>query len=126
VGSSTRLQKAGELQSPPSLIESGYRSDRAHAGNGVGNGAPAARTHATTKADPYTSLRKALSTLFAIRHKLSDKSSTVGRIHADAEVRIAISELILAEKTVKPAPAAAPAPAPARTAPFSFTTKPVQ
>jgi hypothetical protein len=95
---------------------------------GQGNTAPQARTTAISQGDPYTSLRKALSILYAIHHKLDDKSSTVGRIHADAEVRIAISELILAQKTVKPAPSAAPAPAaaPARPARFSFTTKPVQ
>jgi hypothetical protein len=93
---------------------------------GQGNGAPAARTTAISQGDPYISVRKALSALYAIHHKLDDKSSTVGRIHADAEVRIAISELILAEKTVKPAPTAAPAHAPARPAPFSFTTRPVQ
>ncbi len=85
-----------------------------------------ARTPATAKADPYTSLRKAISTLFAIDRKLRDKSSTVGRIHAEAQVRIAISELMLGQKTVSPPPAAAPAAAPTRPAPFSFTTKPVQ
>jgi hypothetical protein len=47
--------------------------------------------------------------LFSVHHKLADHASTRGRIHADAEVRIAIQELVLARKAATPA--AAPAPA---------------
>jgi hypothetical protein len=90
-----------------------------------------------TKAGPPTqadaeALHKALTALYAVHHELSAKGATKGRIHADAEVRIAIQELVAAQKLVKPAATSAPATATATaTAPAtaakptsSFTTKP--
>jgi hypothetical protein len=83
---------------------------------GKGDAAPApdhaaSAAPAVPEADSIASLRKARATLFALHHKLTDKASTRGRIHADAEVRIAIQEIDLALKSN--APAATPAPAPA-------------
>jgi hypothetical protein len=81
-----------------------------------------AKTPTTPQDASDTSLRKARTALYDAHHKLTDKSSTAGRIHADAEVRIAIDELNKALGIGTPAaaparataPAAAPAPAPAR------------
>jgi hypothetical protein len=84
------------------------------------------------QADSDANLQKALKALYAVHHDLTDKAATKGRIHADAQVRIAIDELVKVQKGIKAAaPAAAPAApaaAPAtRTAPTSsFTTKPVR
>jgi hypothetical protein len=75
----------------------------------VAAGKSLAKTATNPAADPDASLRNALSALFSVHHKLADHASTRGRIHADAEVRIAIQELVLARKAATPA--AAPAPA---------------
>jgi hypothetical protein len=71
-------------------------------------GKPPAKTATTPQDASDASLRKARTALFAVHHQLTDKASTVGRIRADAEVRIAIDELSHALKTSTPA--AAPAP----------------
>jgi len=82
-----------------------------------------------TEAD-VEALRKALTALYAVHHELSAKGATKGRIHAGAEVRIAIQELVAAQKLVKPAATTAPAtgtataPATAAKPTSSFTTKP--
>jgi hypothetical protein len=64
---------------------------------------PSSGTPTTSQADSDASISKALKALFAVHHELADKASTRGRIHADAEVRIAIQELVEAQKTAKPA-----------------------
>jgi hypothetical protein len=81
------------------------------------------KTSKTSQAASDESLRTAKTILFSVHHKLADHTSTKGHIRADAEVRIAISELVAA---LNPAPAAktktkakpkasAAAPAPAAT-----------
>ncbi len=54
-----------------------------------------------------TQIRKALTALFSVHHKLTKKTSSVGQIQADAQVRIAIDELVAARNMA--APAASPA-----------------
>jgi hypothetical protein len=51
---------------------------------------------AKTKEASDTTLRNALKILFQVHHQLSEKSATAGQLKADAEVRVAISELSLA------------------------------
>lgn len=77
--------------------------------------APVATKTATTPREASDeSLRAAKAILFKAHHKLADHAATKGQLHADADVRIAISELVEALKPPKPATAAAsPAPAPA-------------
>jgi hypothetical protein len=84
---------------------------------------PEVKAGAPTQADAEA-LHKALTALYAVHHELSAKGATKGRIHADAEVRIAIQELVAAQKLVKPAPTSAPATATAAKPTSSFTTKP--
>ena len=72
---------------------------------------PPARTATTPQAASDVSVRKALKVLYAVHHTLDDKGSTRGRIHADAQVRIAIQELVQGLKTSTPAATPAPAPA---------------
>ena len=57
-------------------------------------------------------MRKAKKVLFDVHHKLTDKASTAGRIHADADVRVAIDEVTAALKTsaATATPAATPRP----------------
>jgi hypothetical protein len=70
-----------------------------------------AKSATTPQAASDASLRKALKTLFAVHHQLTDHAATGGRIRADAEVRIAIQELSLALKPSTPATAPASAAA---------------
>jgi hypothetical protein len=64
---------------------------------------------AQADAEAHVILRKALDALFAVHHKLKDNASTRGRIHADAQVRIAIQELVDARKLTAPEAAKAAA-----------------
>jgi hypothetical protein len=86
-------------------------------------GSTAPKTGTTPPADAQAILHKAKTELFAVYHKLNDKDSTKGRIHAKAEVLVAIQELTSAEKVVHPAgaPATKPAakPATAHTSPLN-------
>jgi hypothetical protein len=71
-----------------------------------------AKTPTTPQDESDASMRKAKAALFEAHHKLTDKASTAGRIHADADVRIAIDEVTLALKTstATATPAATSAP----------------
>jgi len=79
-----------------------------------------AKTATTPQDESDASMRKAKAVLFEVWHKLTDKASTTGRIHAAADVKVAIDEVTAALKPSAPAatpaatPAAAPAAAPAR------------
>src|SRR5262249_52443346 len=66
--------------------------------------AAAGKAETTPQAASDASIRQALSSLSAVHHRLTDKTATRGHLRADAEVRIAISELGLA---LKASPAAA-------------------
>lgn len=87
-----------------------------------------AGTSANTKT-PKTSqdasdenLRKAKTLLFSVHHKLADHTATKGHLRADAQVRIAISELVAALNPPPAAKAKASAVAPA-TAPAASKTR---
>src|SRR4051794_28449840 len=66
------------------------------------SGKPPAQSATPPQDASDASLRKARTVLFAVHHKLTDKASTLGRIRADAEVRIAIDELTHALKPTPP------------------------
>jgi hypothetical protein len=69
-------------------------------------------TPAASPADSDASLRKAREALFKVHHQLEKNVASKGQIHADAQVRIAIQELVDAQKPPKPTkPAATPVPA---------------
>jgi hypothetical protein len=89
------------------------RSNAAAAAAKADTGKSPAQAPTTPQDASDASLRKARKALFDVHHKLTDKASTVGRIRADADVRIALDELTQALKTSAPAAAPAPAPAPA-------------
>ena len=109
----------GKSNGSDAKADTGKASAKADASN-----APA-KTATTPQDESDASMRKAKAALFEAHHKLTDKASTAGRIHADADadVRIAIDEVTLALKTSAPAatPAATPATAPA-SAPAAKTT----
>ena len=70
---------------------------------------PRPRRPLRTNRTPACARRKRCSS--TSHHKLTDKASTAGRIHADADVRVAIDEVTLALKNSAPAPSPAAAPA---------------
>jgi hypothetical protein len=83
------------------------KSDVAAAQNLVSK---AATTNTTPQAESDESLHKAREALYKVFRQLEKNSASKGQIHAKAQVRIAIDELVNAQKPAKPAkPAAAPA-----------------
>jgi hypothetical protein len=84
---------------------------------------PATKTATVTAtpppADAVANLQKVKEDLFAVYHKLNDKSSTRGRIHAGAQVLTAIQEVTSALNTVQPAGTPAAKPAAPRATPAS-------
>jgi hypothetical protein len=81
-------------------------------------------TPTASQADSDASLSKARAALFAVHHQLEKNVASKGQIHADAQVRIAIQELVDAQKPPKPAkPAATPAPTAAPKTAVSKTAK---
>ncbi|MDR3635627.1 MAG: hypothetical protein P4L84_17630 [Isosphaeraceae bacterium] len=89
------------------------------------SGQPAAvtRTATTPQQASDESLRKAKTALFAVHHKLTDHTASRGHLRADAEVRIAIDEIIAALKSSTATAAAAKgAPPSASTTPPTSTT----
>jgi hypothetical protein len=74
----------------------------------AGAASPATKTVATLPADSEKAkteaiLHRAKTELYALYHKMNDKDSTRGRIHAAGQVLTAIQELISAEKVLYPA-----------------------
>jgi hypothetical protein len=108
-----------DLQVPNASAKGKTGSAAEKASAGAAN--PATKTATTPPADSGAILHKAKTELYAIYHKLNDKDSTKGRIHAGAEVLIAIQELTSAEKILNPAaaPASKPASKPAPANPLS-------
>jgi hypothetical protein len=106
-----------DLQVPNASAKSKTVSAAAAPKATAGAANPATKTAATPPAESKAILDQAKAELFAIYHKLDDKDSTKGRIHAKAEVLVAIQELTSAQKLVNPTgdaaakPAAKPAPA---------------
>ncbi len=94
------------------------RSNAAVEKAAIGKAAVATKTAATPDAASDESLRKAKAILFTAHHKLVGHTATKGQIKADAQVRVAIDEIVAALKiTSSPAkPAAAPAGASTATA----------
>jgi hypothetical protein len=80
-------------------------------------------TPATSQADSDASLLKARAALFAVHHKLEKNVASKGQIHADAQVRVAIQELVDAQKPPKPTKPAAAAATTPTTAPKTAASK---
>jgi hypothetical protein len=84
-----------------------------------------AKTPTVSQADSDALISKALKVLFALHRELDGKAATKGQIHARAEVKIAIDELVAARKVAAAAaapasatvPGSAPASAPAAAKP---------
>jgi hypothetical protein len=93
-------------------------------------GKPAATSTAkTSQTASDESLRKAKAILFAVHHQLTEKTATRGQLRADAEVRIAINEIVAALKpstTTPAAKAATTAPAASTTAKATTSTTPAK
>jgi hypothetical protein len=110
-----------DLKVPTALLKGKAASaaSKSAAANAAASTAP--KTGTTPPADAAAILHKAKAELFAVYHKLDDKDSTKGRIHAKAEVLVAIQEVTSAEKVVNPAgpPTAKPAAKPAPASPLS-------
>lgn len=70
-----------------------------------GKPATATRTATTPQAASDESLRKAKTILFSAHHYLTNHTATRGHLRADAEVRIAINEIVEALKPPKATPA---------------------
>jgi hypothetical protein len=104
-----------DLQVPNAQAKSGSAAAKAAAPASAGAAAAKTTTATTPPADAEAILHQAKTELYAVYHKLNDKSSTRGRIHAAAQVLTAIQEVTSALSTIKPAgtPAAKPAAAPA-------------
>jgi hypothetical protein len=90
----------------------------------TGKPVTATRTATTSQAASDESLRKAKAILFSVHHQLTEKTATRGHLRADAEIRIALSEIAEAlkpEKSTPPAKAAA-----STTTPTSASTTPTK
>jgi hypothetical protein len=70
----------------------------------LGKPAVATGTATTPEAASDESLRKAKKALFVVHHKLTTRTDSRGQIRADAEVRIAISEISAALRPIDSAP----------------------
>jgi hypothetical protein len=79
----------------------------------IGKSAVATKTASTPQAASDESLRKAKTILFSVHHKLADHTSTKGQLHADSEVRRAITEIVTALTPPKTTSAAKASTAPA-------------
>ena len=112
-----------DLQVPNAKGQSTAAGDKASADHSS-TAKASAKAPTTPQADSDASLSKAQEALFAVHHKLTDKASTRGRIHADAEVRIAIDELVLAKKSTAAAAAPASGSAPASVAAPATASRP--
>ncbi len=93
----------------------------------TGKPATATKTATTPQAASDESIRKAKAILFSVHHQLTEKTATRGHLRADAEIRIALSEIAEALKPEKPekpatATAAKAATPPASSVPASATT----
>jgi hypothetical protein len=76
-----------------------------------------ATTNTTPQAESDASLRKARESLFKVYHQLEKNTASKGQVHAKAQVKVAIDELVEAQKPPKPAkPTAAPTSVPASAA----------
>jgi hypothetical protein len=78
----------------------------------AGKPATATKTATTPDAAADESLRKAKDLLFKAHHQLADHTATKGQLKADAQVRLAINEIVAAlnppaAPSTKPAPATA-------------------
>ncbi len=85
----------------------------------IGKPAVPSKTATTPQAASDERLRKAKAILFSVHHDLTKHTATRGHIRADAEVRIAIDEIVAALKPSTTAPAAN---AKAAAAPAASTT----
>lgn len=68
----------------------------------TGKRAVATKTAATPEAASAESLQKAKKILFSVHRKLADHSASRGQLRADAQVRLAIDEIVAAQKPPKP------------------------
>jgi hypothetical protein len=106
-----------DLQVPNAQAKSGSAAAKAPASAGAASAKTATAT--TPPADAEAILHQAKTELYAVYHKLNDKSSTRGRIHASAQVLTAIQEVTSALNTVKPVETPAAKPAATHAAPVS-------
>jgi hypothetical protein len=92
----------------------------------TGKPAAATKTATTPQTASDESLRKAKAILFNVHHQLTEHTASRGQIRADAEIRIAIDEIVAALKpnTTTPAAKAAAAPAASTTTTTTTSTTP--
>lgn len=131
---STDLDYDGHREKAIAHIGLAIRHLEASTARNTGVGAAVARAAAGKNASSKTakkpsqaasdeSLRTAKTLLFSIHHKLADHTATKGHLRADAEVRIAINELVAALNPT-PASKARPAkPSAAASAPTTSKTR---
>jgi hypothetical protein len=81
------------MEMPNAKGKSNAAIDKATSGSSNG------KSGTTAQAASDEALRKAKAILFTVHHQLSDHASTKGQLHADAEVRRAIDEIVAALKT---------------------------
>ena len=90
----------------------------------AGKTAAATKTASTPQDASDASLRKAKAILFVVHHELADHPASKGQIHADASIRVAITEIVSALNPPKATATAPAAASPAATSPT--TTRPAR
>jgi hypothetical protein len=115
-----RLKAVGHIASAIHHLETPTargKSNSAIDKSAIGHPAAATKTATTPQAASDESLRKAKAILFTAHHQLADHTASRGHIRADAEIRIAITEIVDALK-----PAAVPSDATAGASTTTATT----
>lgn len=72
------------------------------------------KTAKTSQTASDESLRKAKAILFSVHHQLTDHTRTAGHLRADAQIRLAIDEIVAALNPPKTSPAKAATTTPAK------------